>query len=826
MNLRARAFSVLLAAAVGATLVGCDSSEERAKNHFESGMALLEEGKPDKARLEFQNAIKYDPQLTGARYQLARLLKARNDIRAAVDQLRAVVENDPDHADARIDLAEIMLVANQIDEADRYVTAAARLRPDDLRVRSIRASVDYKKGDREKALADARAIIAQDPAQVTARLVLVAARVDDADFDGALQELDAALGFAPDDLSLNVIRLGVLEKLERVDDIGPQLETLVRHYPEIDKFHEALAKWYVFKKRYDEAEGQYRAIAANSPRDYRKALDVARFLNAVHGPERARAELERLVAEPGALVEYSLALAALDLRDGREQDAVDRLDRIIAEKKSGEGAGKAMLERAKIHIRKAEYEQADTLLDSLLKQDPKNSAALTLRASRHLAVDDNEKAIRDLRAALDVAPDDVQVLLMLAGAYERDGSRELALERLGQAVQKSDYLPDVVLRYTQALIEAQKIEVAESLLLDALKRRGDRRDLLTSLAQIKLRQQNWKAAEQVARRLRDLDPEDETAGRLEAAAALGQRKFAESADILQGLVKDGQEGDAGLIALIRALLAGGDVDRAAAFLDRRLSENPDDTTALVLRASIVAGKGDLEAAEADLKRAIELEPGNAAAYASLARIYNSLGKSDEVSAAIDKGVAMNDKDVALRLTQAMQAEYQGDFDEAIEIYGELYKERPNSAVVANNFASLLADHRADDPATVERAFNIARRFRDSTQPHLMDTYAWLLHLTGATGEALPILRRAADLLPTNPTVQYHLGVVLAASGELSQARQQVTRAIELSEQVNFPQKDRARDVLQRIDALEAEALRIKEEDARRREQARPQGVTQ
>ncbi|MEE3100076.1 MAG: tetratricopeptide repeat protein, partial [Pseudomonadota bacterium] len=131
-------------------------------------------------------------------------------------------------------------------------------------------------------------------------------------------------------------------------------------------------------------------------------------------------------------------------------------------------------------------------------------------------------------------------------------------------------------------------------------------------------------------------------------------------------------------------------------------------------------------------------------------------------------------------------------------------QRPSSTVVANNFASLLADHRASDPEQLDRAFNIAKRFRGSDQPYLTDTYAWLLHLTGSSADALPLLRRAAEQLPTNPLVQYHLGVVLAANGEFSQARNRIERAITLSEQVNFSHLDRAQEVLERIDVLEAE----------------------
>jgi len=188
-----------------------------------------------------------------------------------------------------------------------------------------------------------------------------------------------------------------------------------------------------------------------------------------------------------------------------------------------------------------------------------------------------------------------------------------------------------------------------------------------------------------------------------------------------------------------------------------------------------------------------------------------------VSETLKKGLAVNDTDPALRLTQAMQLEHEGDYDAAIEVYAELYKERPNSTVIANNFASLLADHRSGDPEQVERAYNIAKRFRQSDQPYLQDTYGWLLHLRGDSEAAASYVMEAADELATNPVVQYHAGVVLTANGQLAQARQYINRALELSEQVRFAHVDRAKAVLERIGELE---------EARRREASGDSGASE
>jgi len=126
-------------------------------------------------------------------------------------------------------------------------------------------------------------------------------------------------------------------------------------------------------------------------------------------------------------------------------------------------------------------------------------------------------------------------------------------------------------------------------------------------------------------------------------------------------------------------------------------------------------------------------------------------------------------------------------------------------VISNNFASLLADHRADDPEQLARAINIAKRFRSSDQPHLQDTYGWLLHLSGDSQAGSTYVLKAAEALAANPLVQYHAGVILDALGQRSQARARLLRALELGEQVPFARADAARAQLARIEVGDAAA---------------------
>jgi len=65
--------NVLKRTVIAALLLGgiaaCGTAEESAANYIESGKALLADGKPQKARLEFKNAIQIDPRMAEPFYQ-------------------------------------------------------------------------------------------------------------------------------------------------------------------------------------------------------------------------------------------------------------------------------------------------------------------------------------------------------------------------------------------------------------------------------------------------------------------------------------------------------------------------------------------------------------------------------------------------------------------------------------------------------------------------------------------------------------------------------------------------------------------------------------
>ena len=79
-----------------------------------------------------------------------------------------------------------------------------------------------------------------------------------------------------------------------------------------------------------------------------------------------------------------------------------------------------------MHVARRDFAAAEPLLADVLRGDDRNTSALKLRAAIRIEQGKREDAIADLRRALNDQPRSPELLSLLAVAYERDGSVELA----------------------------------------------------------------------------------------------------------------------------------------------------------------------------------------------------------------------------------------------------------------------------------------------------------------------------------------------------------------------------------------------------------------
>ena len=153
--------------------------------------------------------------------------------------------------------------------------------------------------------------------------------------------------------------------------------------------------------------------------------------------------------------------------------------------------------------------------------------------------------------------------------------------------------------------------------------------------------------------------------------------------------------------------------------------------------------------------------------------------------------------LGLGLSLAGLLEQRGDIEEAINVYEEILKTRPNALIVINNLASLLVDHR-DDDASLTRAGNLAQRLQSTELPYFKDTLGWISYRRGEYRAALAYLEKAVAKLPKLNLVRYHLGMTYVALERTKDAKVEFTKALELSPEGDLlrPKIDAAMSKLQ------------------------------
>ena len=164
----------------------------------------------------------------------------------------------------------------------------------------------------------------------------------------------------------------------------------------------------------------------------------------------------------------------------------------------------------------------------------------------------------------------------------------------------------------------------------------------------------------------------------------------------------------------------------------------------------------------------------------MARLFQMGGDAAQAESELLSGLEINPDNLFLKTRLAQFRELQGDYNSAIELYAEVQERVPNSLLVTNNLASLLAEHRADDAVAVDRAYQLAGRLRDSEHPHYQDTYGWTRYLRGEYEEALKYIEPVAGALPRNAWVHYHLGKIYLALERTEEARKSLQQAADLS----------------------------------------------
>lgn len=801
----------LIVILITGALAGCKSREERAEDHYQSALVLLEEGDTERALVELRNVFDNNTRHREARHLYADLVLERGDVQEAYGQYLRLVEQYPDAVDVRRQLAEIALDLDNWDEVRRHGTAAFEMAPEDPASQALSVIIAYYQAKQSqnaveagKAAQEAEALLQTHPELPTALRLLVDWHATSPAPARALPYLDRLLTLHPDARSLHMTRLMILQRAGQTGEAGAQLHRMYERFPDDEVIVDLMIKWYRSRNDFETLEAFLRERAGAAGAASEGHMAVVSLLAQTRGEEAALAELERLKsANAGTDLarQYVLQQALIRFQGGDSAAAMAEAARIIDQAEAPDLVNDARMSLSRMKAASGDQEAARELVGQVLESDPGNVAALSARAAWHIREDRLSEAVTGLRHALGQDPRNADTLILLAEAQQKLGNVELAEQRLAQAVGITSAAPREALIYARFQIARGQLAAADQVLTDSFGATGNL-DVARLLGQVLMRRGDFEGARGILDRLANSQNPNAAplARSLQAALLFNQNRLEEGFAFLRSTASE-SGGDGELITalqILRVQMMTGRLTDARNQIASMQEKFPRNLALRLLEGNLYALEGQPEEAINVYSALLEEHPEN---LIVLRRLYTALreaGRGEGARELLDAALERQPDAAALLMLRAVELEEQQHAEEAIGIYEELYEADPDSLTVANNLASMLATHR-DSPEDIKRAYAIAQRLNGTSIPAMLDTLGWVQYLNGETDAAVLNLQAAARGLPGNPTVAFNLAHAYAQAGRDTDAQAELSRGFGLAGgDETVPQFARAKELFSKL----------------------------
>lgn len=719
---------VIAAAALG----GCDlltspeTRVERARDHIDAGENRA-------AIIELRKVLESEPANAGARLMLAEAEYASGDIGAAEADLNRALEAGTPAADAarlkaRLQLAfgrnQVLLTQLEtgeiaIPEPDRSVFRGRALL-------GLRQPVDARRAF-EEALAAA-------PDSMDARLGLIETTAATGAVSTALEDLDRVVAADPAAARAQVLRGSLLLQVGRPKEADAALSQALEHA----------------RGRLDEM-AQAQAMAGQ--------VD-ARLANAdVQGAETAMAELER---RAGSAPIARLLKARLMIAKGDLPSAIATLTALTNDLPeflpSRFLLGSALLAQGNLY-------QAERHLALVMQAVPENLEARKRLAEIRLRMNRPESAIELLSSSGREGLSDPQAIALLGAAQLSAGADPSAIQRLEQAIERQPGNRDARLDLAGLYIGAGNASRAVELLRSTPVSQDDaRREYLL------IRALAATSGEQSARaeitRMMGAHPGDPERLNLAAGFLLSFGDKPAATRALEQALTAKPDHVPTLINLSRSRVDAGRAEDAEALLRRALSHDPSSVEARIALAEMAGRRGDTDEARRLLE---EIRVDDARAVASkllLARLYLSGRESAKASKVLAEAIA-----AAPNRSDALAAagRLQSDFGQHEQALGYFRKAADLEPQVAAHWVNLARAQGALDygPAareSLERALKL--------EPDSVDVVAFAAKLDIAQKRGEQGLARVVELrrrLPRDAGAALLEGDTRSSLGQYAQA---------------------------------------------------------
>ena len=553
--------------------------------HYVQGLIHFQRGQYSDAQTSFQESLSRNPGFQPAVFFLGATHLAQQQWRQAELQLQNYVFAHPESDEAARLLAQAQLGQGELGQAEALLRSVLGRRPDDVLALNLIGSVYLARGEHQEAIGHLRRVAELKPSDPSSRVSLAMGLIEAGEGSAGLTELRAALDQADAPLEMEATYVLALIRDGQHNEALSAADSLIERWP-------------------------------SSPLPYNLKAGASLALGDRKGAREALESAVRVEpGEPAASANLGQLLALEGDRTAAKQIYRESL-------KHNPGHPDISQRLAGLWLEEEDFEAASAVLEEAIRFYPEERAPRLTLVRLHLERDEPRRAMALLEPIRQVAADDAQMLTLLARAQTRTGQRAQAVETLRQLSGRVEDTASNRLRLGLAFEQAESARDARVQYRRALELEPAQAEALERLAWLEMREGRTGEALELARQLQS----DSNA----AAVGFGiegqlHADAGRPGDAARALAKAYERAPSGerAVALARTYRQMGRESEAAALLDIRLKERPDEDTVRFHLAEILMGLGEHRDSIRHYEELMRVYPEHLLVLNNLANLYQS-----------------------------------------------------------------------------------------------------------------------------------------------------------------------------------------------------------
>ncbi len=743
----------------------------QAEHSVEQGNKFYNKGKYHEAMIMYQRAMKADMRYGDAYYRMALADLKLGGYGDAVRMLRRAVELLPNNADAITQLGNLMLLSAAADKAHTALSEKECLDMVDKLLK-----LDPNSFDAHRILGQVDMVLHHQPAD-------------------AVKEFEIANRIKPNQADLVLMYFQALVQNNQFAVGEKLIQDLIANQKTYAPAYDVLYISYMRLKRADDAEKILRLKTENNPQNASYLIQLASH----YYLSNRRQDLNQVIQTLGDEKKYPdghLLAGDFFFFRAREYDHAESQYQAAIQAFPKQ---KPMYEKrlVELYALSGKRQEANNLLATLLKENPKDSDAIAMRAALMLSTGDRQQinmAANDLQALVAKSPQNHLLQFNLARALIAKGDVEATRLHLEQAVKiRADFIAarEILARIYLSKGDGSKaLKAAEDIIV--YDRGNLQAHLIRSSALLFLGDRD-KAREELDFIGRAY-PQNPEARYQVGILALQEKDYKKAQGVFTDLYKANPQDRRGLIGMTETMVAEGHLPEAVKEMEAAVNREPERRDLKLFLANLYKRAERYEDSIRIYQFLLDKEPKNPDIlwrYAETLRLKGDVNASMENFRKCSQNAPA---DTMCLMLLGMELQGTGRDDQAVPIYEQILRIDPNHAVALNNLAYIKAQEGLD----LDNALTMAQRAVQHSPQQLdfSDTLGWIYIKKNLTEQAIRIFSDLSSKDPKNSTFHFHYGMALAQKGDKPGAKKEFNRALELK-----PSKDEESRIHEQLQKL-------------------------